>query len=73
MGSIPLLLADEWLHAKPWDPLLAAAVLATIAAVPLGVRIGVAIQRRRRRALEESSSVSEGPRMPQEQRPGAPR
>ncbi len=45
-----MFLADEWLHAKPWDPLLAGAVLLTLAGIPVAARLLIAAQRRREKS-----------------------
>lgn len=44
-------LADEWLNARPWDQLLALAVLGAVACVPLAVKLGTSYQRRRTERL----------------------
>lgn len=44
-------LADELIDARPWDPLLGAAVVASVALVPLVVKIGNSFQRRRTERL----------------------
>jgi hypothetical protein len=52
LTAIPVL-ADEWLKARPADPLLATGVLLGVIAVPLIVRVGIAIQAARSRRLRE--------------------
>ena len=49
-AGVPFL-ADELIDAKPWDPLLGASIVVAVAAVPLVVKIGIGMQRRRTERL----------------------
>ena len=44
-------LANELIDAKPWDPLLGGAIVVSVALVPLLVKLGQGIQRRRTERL----------------------
>jgi hypothetical protein len=50
---VDIYLAGELLPTHPWDQLLALAILGAVLSIPLIVKIGIMLQKRRTAALQE--------------------